>query len=108
MKTKLFTLANKPESMVRYRKKSTAEAVFITEPFRVDTQEGEMLISPGTVTDWEGGYWLVYPDDGSKPYSWSPSFKESNYMEEAPRDANHASSEPLAATPEEAFEGRKP
>lgn len=74
----IFTLENKPEGMARFRKKSTAEALFITEPFKVETQEGVVEISPETVDGWDGGYWLVYPDDGSKPYTWAPLFKERN------------------------------
>jgi hypothetical protein len=74
----LYTLDNKPARLETYRKKSKAEAIFITEPFEVETQEGRVTIGPDTVDGWDGGYWLVYPDDGSKPYTWAPSFKDKN------------------------------
>ena len=40
-----------------------------------------MRISPSMTDDWEGGYYLVYTSDGSKPYSISPSFMRNNYTE---------------------------
>ena len=63
-----------------YRKKNLVKAAFIEEPFVVETQEGDMEISPNTVDDWEDGYYILYPDDGSKPYTNSPSFFEANYV----------------------------
>lgn len=70
-----------PFRLVGFQKKSTAEAVFISEPFKVETQEGVLEISPETVDGWEDGYWPVYPDDGSKPYTWAPAFKAKNTEE---------------------------
>lgn len=76
---KCFTLRNKPDTRTA-RKKTTVDLAFISEPFEVDTQEGIMLISPETVNEWENGYFVAYPDDGSKPYSISPSFVRGNYV----------------------------
>jgi hypothetical protein len=42
-----FELENKPPTRL-YRKKSTMELAFINDPFEIDTQEGEMSISPET------------------------------------------------------------
>ena len=75
---KAFDLNNKPETQL-YRKKSAVELAYIEEPFKVDTQEGEMVISPETVDDWEDGYYIAYPDDGSKPYAISPDYVRKNY-----------------------------
>lgn len=74
-----FTLTDKPPMLIPHRKKTTVGLAFIREPFYVDTQEGEMLISPETCDDWDGGYYLAYPDDGSKPYSIGPKFVCGNY-----------------------------
>jgi hypothetical protein len=73
-----FDLENKPRTQL-YRKKTTVELAFITEPFEVDTQEGEMLISPETVDDWDDGYYIAYTHDGSKPYAISRAFVRQNY-----------------------------
>ena len=81
-----YTLENQPEGLVTMRKKTKVRAVFIREPFQVETQEGLMNISPETVDDWEGGYYVVYPDDGSKPYTWSPKFAKENYERVEERD----------------------
>ena len=75
-----FTLENKPDNLVAHRKKTTVLLAFIEEPFEVETQEGAMVIGPETVDDWEDGYYVAYPDDGSKPYSISPSFVRNNYV----------------------------
>lgn len=75
-----YTLDNKPNNLGTYRKKTTVDLAFIEEPFYVETQEGLMEISPKTVDDWEDGYYLSYPEDGSKPYSISPSFVRNNYL----------------------------
>lgn len=73
-----FDLENKPQTRP-YRKKSTVELVRMNDPFKIDTQEGEMVISPETVDDWDDGYYIAYPDDGSKPYAISPSYVRQNY-----------------------------
>lgn len=75
-----WSLDNKPLNLQTYRKKSTVDLVFITGPFNVETQEGQMTISPETVDDWDGGYYLAYPSDGSKPYAISPAFVRDNYV----------------------------
>jgi len=77
----LYTLDNKPENLIPNRKKTTVALAFIPLPFSVETQEGEMSISPETVDDWNYGYYIAYPDDGSKPYSISPDFVRNNYVE---------------------------
>ena len=77
---KVFALESKPEAMPIYRKASTVQLLFVTEPFVVETQEGPMTISPDLVDDWDNGYYVAYPDDGSKPYSISPSFVRANYV----------------------------
>ena len=76
----LFTLGNKPKDIPAYRKASTVQLLFVSEPFEVETQEGVVSISPDTVDDWEDGYYVAYPDDGSKPYAISPSFVRKNYV----------------------------
>jgi len=77
---KTFSLENRPSNTTTFRKKALAHAVFITEPFIAQTQEGPIEYSPATCENWEGGYWLVYPDDGSKPYGWSPKFCRENMV----------------------------
>lgn len=76
----IFSLDEKPDGLVAHRKRTTVALAFITTPFMVVTQEGAMLISPGTVDGWDGGYYVAYPDDGSKPYSIAPSFVRDNYV----------------------------
>ncbi len=76
----IYSLENKPGDIPSYRKKTTVQLLFVSEPFAVVTQEGVMTISPETVDDWEEGYFVAYPDDGSKPYSISPSFVRENYV----------------------------
>ena len=78
---KRFSLDHKPENLVVYRKKTTVQLVFVPEPFEVETQEGMMQIGPDTVDDWDEGYYVAYPNDGSKPYSIAPSFVRKNYVE---------------------------
>jgi hypothetical protein len=78
---KRFTLDNQPNDLAEYRKKSVTLLSFQTEPFVVETQEGNMVISPETTDDWDEGYYIAYPSDGSKPYSISPSFVRDNYCE---------------------------
>ena len=78
---KTYDLRNEPGNTIEMRKTATIRVVFIEQPFRVDTQEGLMTISPADTDDWEDGYYLVYPSDGSKPYSISPSFMRDNYTE---------------------------
>ena len=63
----------------KMRKKSFIEVVFITEPFIVETQEGSIDVNPETVDDWENGYYVAFPDDGSKPYPISAKFIRENY-----------------------------
>ena len=75
---KHFSLENKPSDLVPYRRKSISYIKFIDEPFIVETQEGLVEISPDTVDDWDGGYYLVYPEDGSKPYTNSPKYVRDN------------------------------
>lgn len=79
---KFFSIDFKPEDAVTHRKKTTVDLVFVSEPFVVDTQEGPMAITPETVDDWDNGYYVAYPDDGSKPYSIAPKFVRDNYIEE--------------------------
>ena len=78
---KTYDLGNEPGNTVEMRKTATIRAIFIDQPFQVDSQEGLMRIAPETTTDWEGGYYVVYPSDGTKPYSISPSFMRDNYTE---------------------------
>ena len=73
-----FDLKNKPATQP-YRKKTTVELAFVGEPFTVETQEGVLTISPQTVDDWEGGYYIAYPADGSKPYAIAPRYVRENY-----------------------------
>jgi hypothetical protein len=75
-----FTLEDRPMNLRAHRKIATVDLAFITKPFVVMTQEGEMKISPETVDDWDGGYYVAYPSDGSKPYAIAPSFVLANYI----------------------------
>ena len=74
-----YTLNNRPAGLVPHRKTATVDLVFISESFEVETQEGLMTISPETVDGWDGGYFVAYPGDGSKPYAISPQFVRDNY-----------------------------
>ena len=74
-----FSLGNRPTTLVKSRKKTTVGLAFIKEPFDVETQEGLMHIGPDAVDDWDGGYYVAYPDDGSKPYAIAPGFVRANY-----------------------------
>jgi hypothetical protein len=76
---KLFTLSNRPHTRP-YRKTGSIQAALVREPFQVDTQEGVLTISPTTVDDWQDGYWVAYPSDGSKPYAIAPAFMKRNYV----------------------------
>jgi hypothetical protein len=38
-----------------------------------------MKIGPDTVDDWDGGYYIAIPSDGSKLYSIAPRFVRDNY-----------------------------
>lgn len=74
-----YTLETVPPNLVGFKKIATIEAEFISVPFKIDTQEGIMEISPDTVDDWKMGYYVAYPSDGSKPYAISPGFMGENY-----------------------------
>ena len=78
-----FSLDMRPAGLLPHRKKSRILLAFIKEPFLIETQEGGMAINPKTVDDWDNGYFVAYPDDGSKPYAISPSFVRDNYAEAA-------------------------
>lgn len=75
-----FTLSNPPADLLGYRKSSMTYMCFIAAPFEVDSQEGVMLIAPTTVDDWENGYYVAYPADGSKPYAIAPAYVRANYV----------------------------
>lgn len=77
---KTYTLATKPAGLRPYRKKTTVDLVFIDEPFTVETQEGAMQITPHLCDDWDNGYYLAYPSDGSKPYAIAPKYVRENYV----------------------------
>jgi hypothetical protein len=74
-----FTLENRPPDLLDHLKTAIVSLLFMAEPFEVETQEGVQLISPETVDKWEGGYFLAYPGDGSKPYAIAPSYVRENY-----------------------------
>lgn len=74
-----FTLTTKPAT-TPHRKRTTVDLAFVDEPFVVETQEGPMTISPTTVDDWQDGYYVAYPGDGSKPYAIAPKFVFDNYV----------------------------
>ena len=76
---KTFDLANRPDT-TPHRKKTTVGLAFLSEPFQVETQEGLVTISPDAVDDWDNGYYVAYPDDGSKPYAICPKFVRDNYI----------------------------
>ena len=76
---KTFDLANRPDT-TPHRKKTTVGLAFLSEPFQVESQEGLVTVSPETVDDWDGGSYIAYPDDGSKPYAICPKFVQDNYI----------------------------
>ena len=75
----VFTLENKPANMDSYRKTSTVQLHWVDEPFVVEMREGWKKVTPDTVADWDGGYYVAYPDDGSKAYPVSKAFADGNY-----------------------------
>ncbi len=87
-----FTLRDKPPGLAFYRKRGRVQLLFVTEPFEVETQEGVMRIAPDTVEDWDGGYYVAFPDDGSKPYAIAPAYVRANYERNEPagRDGRDA------------------
>jgi hypothetical protein len=74
-----YSLSNKPADIPWFRKKTRVQLLFVSEPFEVESQEGVLRIGPDTVDDWDGGYYLAFPDDGSKPYAMAPGFMRANY-----------------------------
>lgn len=74
-----FTTAFRPSNLAEMRKTSTVHLAWLDTPFVVETQEGPLTISPETTDDWDDGYYIAYPSDGSKPYGISKSFVEANY-----------------------------
>ena len=76
----IFSLDARPEDEgVECRKLTTITVYWLDQPFVVETGEGSLTVSPGTVDDWEDGYFVVYPADGSKPYAMSKRFLKANY-----------------------------
>jgi len=73
-----FDLTNKPETKP-YMKARTTDLAFVASPFTLETQEGVMTISPETTDDWDGGYYIAYQSDGSKPYAIAPKYVRENY-----------------------------
>jgi peptidoglycan hydrolase-like protein with peptidoglycan-binding domain len=80
-----YSLASKPPDLPWFRKKTRVQLLFVSEPFEIETQEGLMRIHPDTVDDWDDGYYIAFPDDGSKPYGIAPAYVRANY-ETAPHD----------------------
>lgn len=74
-----YSLANRPSGLPWFRKKTRVQLLFVSEPFEVETQEGVMRIDPDNVDDWDGGYYIAFPDDGSKPYGIAPAYVRANY-----------------------------
>lgn len=78
-----YSLETRPsEQAVEYRKTGTVRLYAMSDPFKVETQEGVMTISRDTVKDWpeDEPYYLAYPCDGSMPYSIAPKFVKDNYV----------------------------
>lgn len=74
-----YSLASKPAGLPWFRKTTRVQLLQVTEPFEVETQEGVLLIAPDTVDDWDDGYFVAYPDDGTKPYAIAPAYVRANY-----------------------------
>lgn len=74
-----YSLRNKPANLRWFRKQTRVQLLLIEQPFEVETQEGVFPIGPDTVDDWDNGYYVAYPDDGSKPYAIAPAFVRANY-----------------------------
>ncbi len=74
-----YSRANRPPDLPWFRKKTPVQLLFVSEPFEIETQEGVMRIGPDTVDDWDGGYYIAFPDDGSKPYGIAPGYVHAHY-----------------------------
>ena len=75
-----YTLENRPDDLTEYRKTATVFLLWVAEPFEIMTQEGCIGFGPDDCDNWDGGYFVAYPSDGSKPYGISKSFAEKNYI----------------------------
>jgi peptidoglycan hydrolase-like protein with peptidoglycan-binding domain len=78
-RTVRYSLGNRPPNLPWFRKKTRAQLLFVSEPFEIETQEGVMRINPDTVDDWDDGYYIAFPEDGSKPYAIAPAYVRANY-----------------------------
>jgi hypothetical protein len=76
-------LDERPDSLPQFRKTGTVSLQWLAEPFVVDTEEGEIAIDQST-DGWDGGYWVSWPSDGTKPYAISPAFVAANYEADGP------------------------
>ena len=73
------TNGNKPTDLDRYTKTATIELQWMDEPFTVRTLEGTTHDVGPETEEWEEGYWIAWPDDGTDPYPIAPSFVRGNY-----------------------------
>ncbi len=73
-----FTLTERPSILSKAHKKAVTWLAFIREPFEVETQEGIIAITPD-LEGWNGGYYVAYPGDGTRPYAIAPAYVEANY-----------------------------
>jgi peptidoglycan hydrolase-like protein with peptidoglycan-binding domain len=74
-----YSLTSKPADLSWFRKTTRVQMTKVSEPFEVETQEGVLLIAPDTVDGWDDGYFVAYPDDGTKPYAIAPAYVRVNY-----------------------------
>lgn len=64
--------------LTEFRKTATTHMQWITEPTEVHTLEGSPFVVDPNLPEWEDGYWVSWPTDGSDPYPVSPRFVRDN------------------------------
>ena len=72
--------STRPVNAKPFRKLALAYLVWHDKPFVIITKEGPYTIDE-THPDWDGGYWVCYPDDGD-PYAIAPKFVRESYEPE--------------------------
>lgn len=69
------------DQLTEFRKTATTFLQWIDQPTRVHTLEGSPFVVDENLPEWEGGYWVSWPTDGSDPYPVSPRFVRDNMVE---------------------------
>lgn len=83
-----ITNDNRPDldTLPEFRKVATQRLQWIDEPTTIQTMEGELTIGPD-LDEWEDGYWVCWPTDGTDPYPIAPSFVRTNMERIQPGEA---------------------